>query len=259
MILPRPISVNGYRDGVLTLAVAVKGEGTKRLCASQCGCALSVTGPLGKGFNIASGVRRALAVGGGIGIAPLLYAVRENPRIEWTACLGYRSGEHAYQLDEWKNLSHLFVSTDDGSLGKHGLVTEPLQAVLETEQPDLMICCGPVPMMRAVADTTREPKIKTVVSLNSVMVDGTGMCGGCRVAVGGKSQFACVDGPEFDAHEVDFTVLSQRNAMYREYEKQALDHFKEHQEEEVERVRKECRLREAEAAMQDAGEHVAYA
>jgi len=128
------------------------------------------------------------------------------------------------------------VMTDDGSYGEKGLVTDKLKQLMSvaprpsaagtTRNVDYVLAIGPVPMMRAVAETTLPQAIKTVVSLNSIMVDGTGMCGGCRVSVGNESKFACVDGPEFDAHTVDFQVLTQRNSMYREQEKQALDQWK---------------------------------
>ncbi len=117
------------------------------------------------------------------------------------------------------------VTTDDGSYGRKGFVTQALADLMAAEPIDRVLAIGPVPMMRAVAEATRPLGIKTIVSLNSIMVDGTGMCGGCRVLVGGASRFACVDGPEFDAHDVDFAVLQQRNAMYREAEAQSLQAF----------------------------------
>ena len=120
----------------------------------------------------------------------------------------------------------LFVTTDDGSYGEKGLVTDRLRHLLAAELGiKLVLAVGPIPMMKAVADLTREKGIHTVVSLNPIMIDGTGMCGGCRVLVGGKSQFACVDGPEFDAAEVNFEVLIQRNRMYREAEKRSLEEY----------------------------------
>jgi ferredoxin--NADP+ reductase len=118
------------------------------------------------------------------------------------------------------------VTTDDGSYGENGLVTGKLRQLLASEPAiRLVLAVGPIPMMKAVADLTREKGIHTVVSLNPIMIDGTGMCGGCRVLVGGKSQFACVDGPEFNASEVDFDVLMQRNRMYRDAEKRSLEEY----------------------------------
>jgi ferredoxin--NADP+ reductase len=120
----------------------------------------------------------------------------------------------------------LFAMTDDGSYGEHGFVTEKLQGLMDARRHfDHVLAIGPIPMMRAVAETTRPHHIGTVVSLNPIMVDGTGMCGGCRVLVGGESRFACVDGPEFDAHTVDFQVLMQRNRLYHAQEQAALERF----------------------------------
>src|SRR5512140_1863624 len=260
-----PLTIKGSNpaEGTIEIVVQSIGKTTHLLNSLETGDAiLDVVGPLGKPSDVEK-FGTVVVIGGGVGTAialPTARALREAGN-HVISILGARTKDLLILEDEVRSASNeLFVMTDDGSYGGKGLVTDKLKQLLaEGKTLDMVLAIGPVPMMRAVADTTREPKIKTVVSLNSVMVDGTGMCGGCRVAVGGKSQFACVDGPEFDAHEVDFTVLSQRNAMYREYEKQALEHFKEHQQEEVEKVRKECRLREAEAALQDAGEHVAYA
>jgi ferredoxin--NADP+ reductase len=120
----------------------------------------------------------------------------------------------------------VMVTTDDGSYGEKGLVTDILKKLIASgTKIDLVLAVGPIPMMKAVADVTRKEAIRTVVSLNPIMIDGTGMCGGCRVLVDGKSEFACVDGPEFDADRVDFAVLVQRNAMYRAAEKKAFEEF----------------------------------
>ena len=122
-----------------------------------------------------------------------------------------------------------YITTDDGTYGHHGFVTDMLQKLIdEGTKIDFVLAIGPIPMMNAVAEVTKPHGIKTVVSLNPIMIDGTGMCGGCRVAVGGKVKFACVDGPEFDAHEVDFKNLTDRNRMYEEYEKRSLERY-EHQ------------------------------
>jgi ferredoxin--NADP+ reductase len=122
----------------------------------------------------------------------------------------------------------VFVTTDDGSYSDKGLVTDKLRQLIENgTRIDLVLAVGPIPMMQAVADMTRKEHIRTMVSLNPIMIDGTGMCGGCRVLVEGKSEFACVDGPEFDAHRVDFAVLVQRNAMYRDAEKRSMDEYRQ--------------------------------
>jgi ferredoxin--NADP+ reductase len=144
-----------------------------------------------------------------------------------TAIIGARSKELLILENEMKHAAHrLIVTTDDGSYGIHGLVTKPLADMMNRgERIDRVFCIGPVPMMRAVAELTRPQKISTIVSLNPVMVDGTGMCGGCRVTIGGKVKFACVDGPDFDAHEVDFDELVRRQQMYRSEEKEALERY----------------------------------
>jgi ferredoxin--NADP+ reductase len=136
--------------------------------------------------------------------------------------------------------SETYIMTDDGSYGEKGLVTKKLNELLAAGRKiDFVLAVGPVPMMRAVSQVTAPLGIKTMVSLNSIMVDGTGMCGGCRVLLGNKSKFACVDGPEFDASLVNFEVLMQRNTMYRDKECQSLKHFEEHKEEEVADLRAE--------------------
>src|SRR5208282_6858016 len=129
--------------------------------------------------------------------------------------------------DEMRGVSDtVFVTTDDGSYADKGLVTDKLRQLIENgTRIDLVLAIGPIPMMRAVAEMTRKERIRTIVSLNPIMIDGTGMCGGCRVLIEGKSQFACVDGPEFDAHRVDFAVLVQRNSIYRVAEQQSMELF----------------------------------
>jgi ferredoxin--NADP+ reductase len=140
--------------------------------------------------------------------------------------VGARTKDLVILEDEMRATSHeLFVMTDDGSYGEHGLVTQKLQELIDGRRIDHVLAIGPIPMMRAVAKVTRPHHINTVVSLNPIMVDGTGMCGGCRVLVGGESRFACVDGPEFDAHAVDFHVLMQRNRLYQAQEQAALARF----------------------------------
>ena len=145
-------------------------------------------------------------------IAAALKAVEGNRVL---GVVGARTKELLILLDEMRAASHeLAVATDDGSAGTHGFVTDVLKAFMEREKLDFVFAAGPVPMMRAVAETTRAAGIRTIVSLNPLMVDGTGMCGGCRVTVGGRIKFACVDGPEFDGHEVDFDELVRRQRLY---------------------------------------------
>src|SRR5208337_4665048 len=159
---------------------------------------------------------------------------------------GARSKEMVVFEDEVRQASHeTYVMTDDGSYGEQGLVTMKLNGLIDAgRRLDFALAVGPVPMMRAVSRITSPLGIKTMVSLNSIMVDGTGMCGGCRVLLGDQSKFACVDGPEFDASKVNFEVLMQRNAMYREKECAALKEFQEHKEEQVTDLRQELAAKE---------------
>jgi ferredoxin--NADP+ reductase len=160
---------------------------------------------------------------------------------------GARNREMVLFEDEVRQASsETFIMTDDGSYGEQGQVTKKLNELIAAGRKiDFVLAVGPVPMMRAVAQLTKPLGIKTMVSLNSIMVDGTGMCGGCRVLIGGASKFACVDGPEFDASLVDFDVLTQRNAMYRDKECESLKRFEENKEEEVAGLRKELAAGEA--------------
>ncbi len=138
--------------------------------------------------------------------------------------IGGRSKDYVILEDEMKNIcDEVFITTDDGSYGKHGFVTDQLKELIESRNIDFVLAIGPIPMMKAVAEVTREKGIQTVVSLNPVMVDGTGMCGGCRATVDDKTVFVCVDGPEFDAHKVDFETLMRRNQTYNSQERTALD------------------------------------
>ena len=162
--------------------------------------------------------------------------------------VGARSKELMVLEDEVRAVSdETLVVTDDGSYGSKGLVTDKLKEIMANQKVDYVLAVGPVPMMRAVARLTALEKIKTIVSLNSIMVDGTGMCGGCRVLVDNKSEFACVDGPEFDASRVNFEVLMQRNSMYREQERQSIERLQADPQAELDRLRRrnhktECAL-----------------
>jgi len=240
-----PLTIKGSdpEKGTITLVVQGIGKTTRLLNELGAGDAiLDVVGPLGKPSEIEK-FGTVVVIGGGVGTAialPTSRALHEAGN-HVIAILGARTKDLLILEDEVRAASdELFVMTDDGSHGGKGLVTDKLREIIAGQSVDLVLAIGPVPMMRAVADTTRDPRIRTIVSLNSIMVDGTGMCGGCRVVIGGKSRFACVDGPEFDAHDVDFRIMSQRNAMYRDQEQEALAAFREHKEEEVARLRKEC-------------------
>ena len=245
--IPLTIKASDPARGTITLVVQAIGKTTSLLNELSAGDSiLDVVGPLGKPSEIES-YGRCVVIGGGVGTAialPTAKALHDAGNYV-TAILGARTKDLLLLENEVRASSDaLFIMTDDGTYGEKGLVTDKLVQLIAAGEVDYVLAIGPVPMMRAVAEATRGPKIKTMVSLNSIMVDGTGMCGGCRVllgdANGNTTKFACVDGPEFDAHTVDFQVLMQRNTMYREQEQQALAHFREHREEEVQRARGAC-------------------
>jgi ferredoxin--NADP+ reductase len=225
-----PITIADYdrEAGTLTIVVQEVGATTKRVCALEAGDEiLDVAGPLGGHIDIAPG-GHVCGVGGGFGSAALLCLMREFTARgdKTTAILGARSKDLLILADELQPLCHVEICTDDGSAGFKGFVTQRLAQLIAGDgpgRPDHVVAIGPMAMMRAVAETTRGPQVKTLVSMDPLMVDGTGMCGGCRVNVGGRTQFACVDGPCFDAHEVDFDVAMRRNKAYVKEERQALD------------------------------------
>ncbi len=226
-----PITIADYdrQLGTITIVVQEVGATTRRVCALNTGDEiLDVAGPMGGHIDIAPG-GHVCGVGGGFGSAALLCLMREFTARgdRTTAILGARNKELLILADELRPLcTHLEICTDDGSAGFKGFVTQRLAQLIEggaERRPDSVVAIGPMAMMRAVAETTRASKVRTLVSMDPLMVDGTGMCGGCRVTVGGKAQFACVDGPCFDAHEVDFEVAMRRNKAYVQEEKQALD------------------------------------
>jgi ferredoxin--NADP+ reductase len=232
--IPITIESSNVVRGTISIVVQTAGKTTTQLNSFQAGDSiLDVVGPLGKPSEIRK-YGTAVVIGGGVGAAmayPTAAALkRAGNRV--IAILGARSRELVILGQEMGAISDtLIVTTDDGSYGYKGLVTDKLSLLVETGvRIDLVLAVGPIPMMRAVAEVTRPTGIPTVVSLNPIMIDGTGMCGGCRVLVGGASKFACVDGPEFDAHQVNFDVLVARNAMYREAEKQSLAEYQCHAE-----------------------------
>lgn len=228
--IPLTIKASDPQRGTITLVVQAVGKTTTMMNELGAGDSLlDVVGPLGKQSDIEM-YGHCVVIGGGVGTAialPIAQALHDaGNRV--TAILGARTKDLLLLEREVREASDaLFVMTDDGSYGDKGLVTHKLLELLAEGAVDYVLAIGPVPMMRAVAEATRPLGIRTVVSLNSIMVDGTGMCGGCRVIVGNTSKFACVDGPEFDAHKVDFQVLMQRNAMYREQEQLAMARFRE--------------------------------
>ncbi len=235
-----PLTIEGSKPekGTINLVVQSIGKTTHLMNSLEAGDAiLDVVGPLGKPSEIEK-YGTAAVIGGSVGTAialPVARALKQagNHVIGIT---GSRTKELLILEQELREASsETYVMTDDGSYGEKGFVTEKLQQLIDSGRGiDYVLAIGPVPMMRAVAQVTKDKSIKTVVSLNSIMVDGTGMCGGCRVLIDGKSQFACVDGPEFDAQRVNFEVLMQRNNMYRESEKRSLDTFLANPEAELE-------------------------
>lgn len=222
-----PITIADYdrAAGTITIVVQEAGASTKRVCALDAGDSLlDVAGPLGSEIDLPPG-GHLCGVGGGFGSAALLCLMRERSAFgdKTTALLGARNKDLVILAEELARVSDLVeVCTDDGSAGFHGLVTDRLSQFIAGEgpgRPDAVVAIGPMAMMRAVAETTRGHGIKTLVSMDPLMVDGTGMCGGCRVTVAGESRFACVDGPCFDAHEVDFDTAMRRNKAYVREEK----------------------------------------
>jgi ferredoxin--NADP+ reductase len=223
--IPLTIADSDEKTGSITLVIQAVGKTTQLLCALGVGDSiLDVVGPLGK----ASDIHRygtAVVIGGGVGTA-IAYPVAKALKLAGNVVLsivGARNKDLIILENEVRAVSdQLYITTDDGSYGEKGLVIDRLKALIEAgHHLDLVLAIGPIRMMQAVAEVTRPLAIKTVVSLNPIMVDGTGMCGGCRVLVNHESKFACVDGPEFDAHQVDFAVLAKRNTMYHDHERQA--------------------------------------
>jgi len=219
--IPLTIADADPEAGTITLIVQAVGDGTRDIVSIPVGGSIQdIAGPLGHPTEIQR-VGRVVCVGGGVGTAvlfPLVKALAEAGN-DVTTIIGGRSGEYVILQQELAALGDVIVCTDDGSLGLHGMVTAPLNDLLadEARRPAAVYAVGPVPMMNAVAELTRPLGVHTIVSLNPIMVDGTGMCGGCRVSVAGKTKFACVDGPEFDAHQVDFRELSARQKTYIEH------------------------------------------
>ena len=226
-----PLTVADFdrEKGVLTLIFQVVGASTELLAQMKEGDAiLDLVGPLGQKSHIASGMGTVVCIGGGIGVAPVYPITRgmKEAGNRVISIIGAKSQDILIMEKEMRAASdETLVTTDDGSYGIKGFVTTALKELLTRgERIDLVYAIGPVVMMKSVADVTRPLRIKTIVSLNPIMVDGTGMCGGCRVQVGGETKFACVDGPEFDGAIVDFAGLQARQGMYRAMEARAREH-----------------------------------
>lgn len=221
--IPLTIADVNNGAGTITLVIQAVGRSTQDLCALEEGDAiLDVAGPLGRPTDLtASG--HAVCVGGGVGTAVVLPIARAlaGRGVEVTSVVGGRTADALILLPELRACGNVIACTDDGSVGHAGVVSEALADLCATGVVDAVYAVGPVPMMQACAEVTRPLDIPTTVSLNSIMVDGTGMCGGCRVRVGGHTAYACVDGPEFDGHLVDFDQLADRLTTYREFERRA--------------------------------------
>jgi ferredoxin/flavodoxin---NADP+ reductase len=225
--IPLTIADSDNDKGTITIIVQGIGKSTKELNTLETGSSiLDVVGPLGKPSHIEN-FGTAVSIGGGVGTAiayPTAEALKKAGN-HTISIIGGRSREYVILEEEMKRIcDEVYPATDDGSYGFHGFVTQKLKELIDSGRKiDFVLAIGPIPMMRAVAETTRPYNIPTVVSLNPVMVDGTGMCGGCRATVDNKTVFVCVDGPEFDAHKVDFSTLERRNRAYMEDEKKSLE------------------------------------
>ena len=225
--IPLTIADVDKAAGTISLVIQAIGKSTHELTSLGVGDAITdVAGPLGKPTELLES-GHAVCVGGGVGTAvvyPIAQALAKRG-VKVTSVIGGRSKEWVIYEDELRAAGDVVVCTDDGSYGRPGFVTEALKDLCEAGGIDEVFAVGPVPMMRACSELTRPYGVKTTVSLNSIMIDGTGMCGGCRVAIDGKTQYACCDGPEFDGHKVDFRQLADRLNTYREFEQATLERW----------------------------------
>jgi len=223
--IPLTIADSDKQKGTVTIIFQIVGATTEKLNhVPEGGYICDFVGPLGRATKI-EGLKKVAVVGGGVGCAiafPVAKALHEAGA-EVHAIVGFRNKDLVILEDEFRaNSSRFVLMSDDGSCGEKGLVTDALRKLIESgEQYDEVITIGPLIMMKFVSMLTREYGIHTIASMNPIMIDGTGMCGGCRLTVGGVTKFACVDGPEFDAHEIDFDEAMARSAMYRPFERHA--------------------------------------
>lgn len=223
--IPLTIADRDIEEGSVRVIFQKVGATTDRLAKMEEGDFLAdFVGPLGRATET-EGLKKVAVIGGGVGCA-IAYPVAKklhSSGCEVHAIVGFRSRDLVILEDDFRSVSDRFVlMSDDGTAGEKGLVTDALRTLIESgEGYDEVIAIGPLVMMKFVSALTKEYGIKTVVSMNPIMIDGTGMCGGCRLTVGGKTRFACVDGPEFDGHEVDFDEALRRGAMYRDFERHA--------------------------------------
>jgi ferredoxin--NADP+ reductase len=223
--IPLTIADADPEAGTITLIIQSVGKSTADLVELAAGEAITdVAGPLGSPTELIEH-GHAVCVGGGVGTAVILPIAQELQRrgVAVTSIIGGRSQEWVILEDELARAGEVVTCTDDGSYGRHGFVTEALKDALDAGGVDAIYAVGPVPMMRAVSAMTLPYGVPTMVSLNAIMLDGTGMCGGCRVSIDGETKYACVDGPEFDGHQVDFAELMDRLSTYRPFEAAAME------------------------------------
>ena len=226
--IPLTIADCDIDKGTVTIIFQKVGKTTYELDQLEEGDSIQdFVGPLGLPTEL-EGYKKAAVIGGGAGCAIAYPSAKalHNMGTKVDMIAGFRNKDIIILEDEMSAVcDNLYITTDDGSNGNKGFVTDVLKKLIENgEQYDLVIAIGPMPMMKAVGNLTKEYNIKTIVSMNPIMIDGTGMCGGCRIKVGGEMKFACVDGPDFDGHEVDFDEAMERLAMYKKEEKESMDH-----------------------------------
>lgn len=220
-----PLTIADYNreKNTITIIYQIVGASTKLLSLKKAeDTVFALAGPMGKKVHIEEGAKRVLGIAGGVGAAPIFPQLRElkDAGVEVDLILGARNKDYIILEEDFKTVSkNRYICTDDGSYGTKGFVTDKLkELVANGEKYDYIIAIGPLPMMNAIVKITKELNIKTFVSLNPIMIDGTGMCGGCRLTYDGETRFACVDGPDFDGFKVDFNELMARSNMYKKKE-----------------------------------------
>ncbi|WP_010663646.1 sulfide/dihydroorotate dehydrogenase-like FAD/NAD-binding protein [Marinilabilia salmonicolor] len=226
--IPLTISGSDVAKGTITLVIQRVGVTSRKLAELEAGDTISdLVGPLGQATEVKK-VGTILACGGGVGVAPLLPIVEANKKAgnRVISIIAARSKDLIILEEQIREYSdEVIVMTDDGSYGAKGLITEGMEKVINREKIDEAVIIGPAIMMKFASEVTRKHEIPSIASLNTIMVDGTGMCGACRVTVDGKTKFVCVDGPEFDAHKVDFDEMLMRLGGYKDFEKDANDRY----------------------------------
>ena len=225
--IPLTVADTDPEKGLVTIIFQIVGKTTDQLSRLEEGEALlDFVGPLGVASEL-KGIKKACVIGGGLGVAIAYPQAKALHALgaEVDVISGFRRKDLVILEEKFNAVAdRFFVCTDDGSCGFHGFVSQKLEELLKDgAEYDIVIAIGPLPMMKAVCDITDKPRIKTVISMNSIMLDGTGMCGACRLTVNGETKFACVDGPDFDGHQVDFAEAVERGKMYRKEEKESME------------------------------------